>query len=139
MSTSQEHLISSLKKIKEVEESVQNEIANYRKEIDNKISQLDAELEKAIAAAKIEGENLVDSSIEQSRKKASAETEIFSALVLSSAFIAVASISAFSTTFSLRLGSTPGSPLQIGQIFVLGGTRHESVLHAQKIFDSVFS
>jgi len=40
MSTSQDHLISSLKKIKEVEESVQNEIANYRKEIIGKIGWL---------------------------------------------------------------------------------------------------
>ena len=73
MSTSQEHLISSLKKIKEVEERVEKEIENHRKEADNKISQLDADLKKAITDAKAEGEKLVDSSIEEARKKATAK------------------------------------------------------------------
>ncbi len=75
MSTSQEQYISSLKKIKEVEEGVEKEIENHRKEADNKISQLDADLKKAITDAKAEGEKLVDSSIEEARKKANAETE----------------------------------------------------------------
>jgi len=75
MSTSQEQYISSLKKIKEVEEGVEKEIENHRKETDNKISQLDADLKKAITDAKAEGEKLVDSSIEEARKKANAETE----------------------------------------------------------------
>jgi len=75
MSTSQEQYISSLKKIKEVEEGVEKEIENHRKEADNKISQLAADLKKAITDAKTEGEKLVDSSIEEARKKANAETE----------------------------------------------------------------
>jgi len=75
MSTSQEQLISSLKKIKEVEERVEKEIKNHRKDVDNKISQLDADLKKAIADAKAEGEKLVDSSIDEARNKATAETE----------------------------------------------------------------
>jgi len=75
MSTSQEQYIGSLKKIKEVEEGVEKEIENHRKETDNKISQLDADLKKAITDAKAEGEKLVDSSIEEARKKANAETE----------------------------------------------------------------
>jgi len=75
MSTSQEQYISSLKKIKEVEEGVEKEIENHRKETDSKISQLDADLKKAITDAKAEGEKLVDSSIEEARKKANAETE----------------------------------------------------------------
>ena len=75
MSTSQEQYISSLKKIKEVEEGVEKEIENHRKETDNKISQLDADLKKAITDAKAEGEKLVDSSIEEARKKANTETE----------------------------------------------------------------
>ena len=75
MSTSQEQYISSLKKIKEVEEGVEKEIENHRKETDNKISQLDADLKKAITDAKAEGEKLVDSSIGEARKKATAETE----------------------------------------------------------------
>ncbi len=75
MSASQEQYISSLKKIKEVEEGVEKEIENHRKEADNRISQLDADLKKAITDAKAEGEKLVDSSIEEARKKANAETE----------------------------------------------------------------
>jgi len=75
MSASQEQYISSLKKIKEVEEGVEKEIENHRKEADNKISQLDANLKKAITDAKAEGEKLVDSSIEEARKKANVETE----------------------------------------------------------------
>ncbi|MFB3113760.1 MAG: hypothetical protein ACE1YZ_02220 [Nitrosopumilaceae archaeon] len=75
MSTTQEQYINSLKKIKEVEENVQKEIENHRKEIDEKITQLDADLKNAIASANTEGEKLVESSIQQSRKKATAETE----------------------------------------------------------------
>ncbi len=75
MSASQEQYISSLKKIKEVEEGVEKEIENHRKEADNRISQLDADLKKAITDAKAEGEKLVDSSIEEARKKANVETE----------------------------------------------------------------
>jgi len=75
MSAAQEQYINSLKKIKEVEENVQKEIENHRKEIDEKITQLDADLKNAIASANTEGEKLVESSIQQSRKKATAETE----------------------------------------------------------------
>ena len=74
-STTQEQYINSLKKIKEVEENVQKEIENHRKEIAEKITQLDADLKNAIASANTEGEKLVESSIQQSRKKATAETE----------------------------------------------------------------
>lgn len=69
MSDNQEQYINSLKKIKEVEENVQKEIDNHRKEISEKISQLDPDLKNAIASAKTEGEKLVESSIEQSRKR----------------------------------------------------------------------
>lgn len=75
ISSSQEQYISSLKKIKEVEEKVQKEIENHKKEVHEKMMQLEADLEKAIALANTEGEKLVESSIEQSRKKAIAETE----------------------------------------------------------------
>ncbi|MCH6571286.1 MAG: hypothetical protein IH780_01760, partial [Thaumarchaeota archaeon] len=59
MSTTQEQYINSLKKIKEVEENVQKEIENHRKEIAEKITQLDADLKNAIASANTEGEKLV--------------------------------------------------------------------------------
>ncbi len=75
MSATQEQYINSLKKIKEVEENVQKEIENHRKEVAEKIIQLDADLKNAIASANTEGEKLVESSIEQSRQKATAETE----------------------------------------------------------------
>jgi len=75
MSAKQDQYINSLKKIKEVEENVQKEIENHRKEIAEKITQLDIDLKNAITSAKTEGEKLVESSIEQSRKKATAETE----------------------------------------------------------------
>jgi len=75
MSATQEQYINSLKKIKEVEENVQKEIENHRKEIAEKITQLDVDLKNAIASANTEGEKLVESSIQQSRKKATAETE----------------------------------------------------------------
>ncbi|NWJ57091.1 hypothetical protein HX858_04975 [Marine Group I thaumarchaeote] len=75
MLDNQEQYINSLKKIKEVEENVQKEIDNHRKEISEKISQLDPDLKNAIASAKTEGEKLVESSIERSRKKATTETE----------------------------------------------------------------
>ncbi len=75
MSDNQEQYINSLKKIKEVEENVQKEIENHRKEISEKISQFDPDLKNAITSATAEGEKLVESSIEQSRKKATAETE----------------------------------------------------------------
>ena len=75
MSDNQEQYINSLKKIKEVEENVQKEIDNHRKNISEKFFQFDPDLKNAITSAKAEGEKLVESSMEQSRKKATAETE----------------------------------------------------------------
>jgi len=75
MSTSQDQYISSLKKIKQVEEEAQNEIDGYKSKIEDQIIQLDSELEKAIVTAKAEGENLVDSSVADATKKSNAETQ----------------------------------------------------------------
>ena len=52
MPASQDQYISSLKKIKQVEEKAQEEIDSYKSKIEDKIIQLESELEKAIAAAK---------------------------------------------------------------------------------------
>ena len=71
----QEQYINSLKKIKEVEESVQKEIENHRKKIDDEIKKLQTDVDEAIGKSKIEGEKLVESSIEQARKKAMEERE----------------------------------------------------------------
>ena len=75
MSSSQDQYISSLKKIKQVEEDAQKEIDSYKSKIDDQIIQLDSELEKAIASAKTEGEKLVDSNVEKASKQANAETQ----------------------------------------------------------------
>ena len=75
MSSSQDQYISSLKKIKQVEEDAQKEIDSYKSKIDDQIIQLDSELEKAIASAKTEGEKLVDSNVEKATKQAIAETQ----------------------------------------------------------------
>jgi len=48
MSTSQDQYISSLKKIKQVEEEAQNEIDSYKSKIEDQIIQLDSELEKQL-------------------------------------------------------------------------------------------
>ena len=75
MSTSQDQYISSLKKIKKVEEDAQKEIDSYKSKIEDQIIQLDSELEQAIAVAKSEGEKLLDSSVEEATKKAGTETQ----------------------------------------------------------------
>jgi len=75
MSNTQEEYVRSLKKIKEAEEKTQIEIENHKKMVDEEITKLQTDMEKAIAASKIEGEKLVESSIEQARKKATMETE----------------------------------------------------------------
>jgi len=75
MSASQDQYISSLKKIKQVEEEAEKEIDSYKSKIVDQIIQIESELEKAIAAAKAEGEKLVDSNVEEATKKANAETQ----------------------------------------------------------------
>jgi len=45
MSTSQDLYISSLKKLKQVEEEAQNEIDSYKSKIEDQIVQVDSELE----------------------------------------------------------------------------------------------
>jgi len=75
MSASQDQYISSLKKIKEIEEEAQKEIDIYKSKIEDQIIQIDSELEKAIATAKAEGEKLVDLTVADSTKKANAETQ----------------------------------------------------------------
>ena len=75
MSASQDQYISSLKKIKQVEEEAEKEIGSYKSKIEDQIIQIESELEKAIAAAKAEGENLVDSNVGEATKKANAETQ----------------------------------------------------------------
>lgn len=75
MSNTQEEYLHSLKRIKEVEEKVQVEIETHRKLIQEEINNLQKQLENAIAASKLEGEKLVEKSIEQARLNATIEAD----------------------------------------------------------------
>jgi V/A-type H+/Na+-transporting ATPase subunit G/H len=75
MSNTQEEYLHSLKRIKEVEDKVQLEIETHRKLIEEEINNLQKQLENAIAASKLEGEKLVEKSIEQARLNATIEAD----------------------------------------------------------------
>ena len=75
MSNTQEEYLHSLKRIKEVEDKVQVEIETHRKLIEEEINSLQKKLEDAIAASKLEGEKLVENSIDEARSKATVEAE----------------------------------------------------------------
>ena len=75
MSNTQEEYLHSLKRIKEVEDKVQVEIETHRKFIEEEINSLQKKLENAIAAAKLEGEKLVEKSIDEARSKATVQAE----------------------------------------------------------------
>ena len=75
MSNTQEEYLHSLKRIKEVEDKVQVEIEKHRKLIEEEINSLQKKLENAIAASKLEGEKLVEKSIDEARSKATVEAE----------------------------------------------------------------
>ena len=75
MSASQDQYISSLKKIKQVEEDAQKEIDAYSSQIEDQIIQIESELQPAIKNAKDEGEKLVDSSVQEATTKANAEPQ----------------------------------------------------------------
>jgi vacuolar-type H+-ATPase subunit H len=75
MSNTQEEYLHSLKRIKEVEDKVQVEIETHRKLIEEKINNLQKDLENAIADSKVQGETLVEKSIEEARNNASKEAD----------------------------------------------------------------
>jgi vacuolar-type H+-ATPase subunit H len=75
MSNTQEEYLHSLKRIKEVEDKVQVEIETHRKLIEEEINNLQKQLENAIAASKLEGEKLVEKSINQARLNATIEAD----------------------------------------------------------------
>jgi V/A-type H+/Na+-transporting ATPase subunit G/H len=75
MSNTQEEYLHSLKRIKEVEDKVQVEIETHRTLIEEEINSLQKKLENAIAASKLEGEKLVEKSIDEARSKATVEAE----------------------------------------------------------------
>jgi vacuolar-type H+-ATPase subunit H len=75
MSNTQEEYLHSLKRIKEVEDKVQVEIETHRKLIEEEINSLQKKLENAISASKLEGEKLVEKSIDEARSKATVQAE----------------------------------------------------------------
>ncbi len=74
MSTAEKY-VHSLKQIKEAEEKIQTQIEEHKKKVSEEFGNFENEMSKAIATTKSGGEKLVESSIEQSRKRASVETE----------------------------------------------------------------
>ena len=75
VSTTSGSYVHLLEKIKDAEEKAQVELDNKRKAVDQEIQSLQADSEKAIAKAKHDGEKLVEDSVAQARKAATAESE----------------------------------------------------------------
>ncbi len=73
--SAQEKYVHSLKQIKDAEEKTQIEIENQRKKIAEEIKSFETDADMAIESAKIEGKKLVETSIEQARKKAALEVD----------------------------------------------------------------
>ena len=74
MSTTEKY-VHSLKQIKEAEERTQKEIDEQKRRIIEDLRNFEAHVTKSIATTKTDGEKLVESLIDQERKKANAETE----------------------------------------------------------------
>ena len=74
-STSEGGYVDSLKQIKGAEEKAQTEIEDRRKIVEEEIKNLQVYAKKSIEASKAEGEKLVETSIEQARKKAANEAD----------------------------------------------------------------
>ena len=74
MSTSEKY-VHSLKQIKEVEDKSQKEIDEQKKKVVEELRSFETYAVKSITSAKADGEKLVESSIDQARKKAHTETE----------------------------------------------------------------
>jgi len=74
MSTTEKY-VHSLKQIKEAEETTQREIDEQKKKVAEEFKNFETNVAKTIVTAKTDGEKLVETSIEQARKKAIVETE----------------------------------------------------------------
>jgi vacuolar-type H+-ATPase subunit H len=74
MSTAEKY-VHSLKQIKEAEDRTQTQIEEHKKKVSEDFRNFEGYVSKTIATAKIDGEKLVESDVEQSRKKARTETE----------------------------------------------------------------
>lgn len=74
MSTSEKY-VHSLKQIKESEDRSQKEIDEQKKKVAEELRNFETHAIQSITAAKADGEKLVESTIDQARKRANAETE----------------------------------------------------------------
>lgn len=74
MSTAEKY-VNSLKQIKEAEDKTQTQIEEHKKQVSEEFRNFESYVSKTIATAKTDGEKLVESNVEQSRKKATTETE----------------------------------------------------------------
>jgi vacuolar-type H+-ATPase subunit H len=74
MSTAEKY-VHSLKQIKEAEDRTQVQIDEHKKKVSEEFRNFESYVSKTIATAKTDGEKLVESNVEQSRKKATTETE----------------------------------------------------------------
>jgi vacuolar-type H+-ATPase subunit H len=74
MSTTEKY-VHSLKQIKEAEDQTQKEIDEQKKRVSEEFRNFESNTTKTITTAKTDGEKLVESSVEQARRKATAETE----------------------------------------------------------------
>ena len=74
MSTAEKY-VHSLKQIKEAEDKTQTQIEEHKKQVSEEFRNFESYVSKTITTAKTDGEKLVGSNVDQSRKKATAETE----------------------------------------------------------------
>src|SRR5579863_3927395 len=74
MSTAEKY-VHSLKQIKEAEDRTQTQIEERKKQVSEEFRNFESNVSKTITTAKTDGEKLVESSVEQSRKKATAEAQ----------------------------------------------------------------
>lgn len=74
MSTSEKY-VHSLKQIKESEEKAQKEVDELKKRVSEDFRSFEINTSKSIVTSKSDGERLVETSVDQARKKANTETE----------------------------------------------------------------
>ena len=74
MSTTEKY-VHSLKQIKEAEDKTQKEIDEQKRRISEEFHNFESSITKTITTAKTDGEKLVELNVDQSKKKATSETE----------------------------------------------------------------
>ena len=74
MSTAEKY-VHSLKQIKEAEDRTQIQIDEHKKQVSEEFRNFESYVSKTITTARTDGEKLVGSNVDQSRKKATTETE----------------------------------------------------------------